>query len=595
MNRTTRAMRVLAIIVLAAMLLGVAGCQSVSAALEGKTRVRWREQAIGDAVAQALGKKYVFFEDLDDVKELTVQSQTPIDIGEVAALPALEKLDLSACKVTDYSVLMAAPKLQTLYVGGDADYAQHIDALGMLQASIPVNDIDTDANYWSKQAVRFFEPAVENAVRAALQKPVGQLTMAETRALRQLKLENVSFASLADLVQCPQLYELTISGCSLTDLQVVTPLTGLLYLNVDNNQITDISAITALAHLQVFSAADNQIRDIAPLRALSALRGVSLNNNPVENHAVLAELTGLEQLGLAHNGLEQVDFLAGLTQLKMLWLDNNRLADLAPLAGLTRLEVLSVGGNRLTSLAPIAPLTGLQKLYAPANNLWDMSEIAHLTNLDTLSLTLNNVMDVRPIAALPKLVSLDIFSNPVVDFAPLADLNRQWAHIDVDLNLARQATDKARQVAKVLLKAGMTDGEKVRAAHDYVCRNTRYDHAAADAGALGYETQSLYASMIRGEAVCVGYAEGVAVLCANMGVAAAVVTGTGDGVAHAWNLVYIDGQPRYVDATWDDPDHGSVIYRDYLLVDAEAFRQGHTWDEELYLRARVRLPQEQAA
>ena len=46
----------------------------------------------------------------------------------------------------------------------------------------------------------------------------------------------------------------------------------------------------------------------------------------------------------------------------------------------------------------------------------------------------------------------------------------------------------------------------------------------------------------------------------------------------------MDGAPYYIDTTWDDPDTGSIVYRDYFMVSGDQLRADHVWDEDLFLR-----------
>ena len=45
----------------------------------------------------------------------------------------------------------------------------------------------------------------------------------------------------------------------------------------------------------------------------------------------------------------------------------------------------------------------------------------------------------------------------------------------------------------------------------------------------------------------------------------------------------LDGAAYYADPTWDDPDEGNLIYREFLLVDEATLRANHEWDSELFL------------
>ena len=67
------------------------------------------------------------------------------------------------------------------------------------------------------------------------------------------------------------------------------------------------------------------------------------------------------------------------------------------------------------------------------------------------------------------------------------------------------------------------------------------------------------------------------------GLPARIITGTGRGVSHAWNLVRIDGKWYQIDLTWDDPvtsnssaSGGAISYNYYNLTDAEMGVE-HKW------------------
>ncbi|KEH88818.1 hypothetical protein Z965_04275 [Clostridium novyi A str. BKT29909] len=63
---------------------------------------------------------------------------------------------------------------------------------------------------------------------------------------------------------------------------------------------------------------------------------------------------------------------------------------------------------------------------------------------------------------------------------------------------------------------------------------------------------------------------------------------------HVWNMVYIDGNWYYVDATWDDPVPyvlGGINYHYYNLSDYEMELgengEAHIWDKTKYPRAEI--------
>ncbi len=105
---------------------------------------------------------------------------------------------------------------------------------------------------------------------------------------------------------------------------------------------------------------------------------------------------------------------------------------------------------------------------------------------------------------------------------------------------------------------GMSEYEKVRLAYEYVIRNTDYVMGAP-------QSQNIQSSMIYHQSVCAGYAREFKYLLDRAGVFCAYVEGDitnrtdGSSEAHAWNLVMIDGEYTFVDATWGDPNYISEV------------------------------------
>jgi hypothetical protein len=62
-----------------------------------------------------------------------------------------------------------------------------------------------------------------------------------------------------------------------------------------------------------------------------------------------------------------------------------------------------------------------------------------------------------------------------------------------------------------------------------------------------------------------------------------LISGTADGIGHAWNLVQLDldGEWYHLDATWDDPipdEKGRTVYNYYMVPD-EMIDDDHSWQE----------------
>ena len=126
-----------------------------------------------------------------------------------------------------------------------------------------------------------------------------------------------------------------------------------------------------------------------------------------------------------------------------------------------------------------------------------------------------------------------------------------------------------------------SDYEKVVFYHDYVVTHTQYGFLEGEDELLPYTAAG---ALLRGTAVCNGYAEALELLLLCSGVDAYMAVGTTDEGNHAWNIVNIDDKWYHVDTTWDDPvpDMGKESIHVYLNVSDSVMEKTHTWNRDAY-------------
>lgn len=128
------------------------------------------------------------------------------------------------------------------------------------------------------------------------------------------------------------------------------------------------------------------------------------------------------------------------------------------------------------------------------------------------------------------------------------------------------------------LPQNASDYDKVKYVYEMVILNTEYNLDAPD-------NQNICSVFLGRESVCLGYAKAVQYLLQRINVEAAVVTGSVlTGESHAWNLVKINGQYYYVDATWGDASYTGTtgedtalfaINYDYLCITTQDITKTH--------------------
>jgi len=181
--------------------------------------------------------------------------------------------------------------------------------------------------------------------------------------------------------------------------------------------------------------------------------------------------------------------------------------------------------------------------------------------------------------------------EPVVPYTEVNRFSELYDAIenkyDVRINDAKveETYNKAKEIVNNVTNTSMSDLQKELALHQYVVQNTAYDYVNYKNGTVPQDSSTAYGTLIKGKAVCQGYADTMKLLLNLAGIEASVITGTAGGENHAWNMVKIDGEYYHLDATWDDPvpDAGDkVSYTYFNLSDKQISKEEHIWESDNY-------------
>lgn len=148
---------------------------------------------------------------------------------------------------------------------------------------------------------------------------------------------------------------------------------------------------------------------------------------------------------------------------------------------------------------------------------------------------------------------------------------------------------RVAQEALSVVTEDMTDVQKAVALHDYLVVNCEYDYENYLNNTIPAESYTAYGALVKGTAVCQGYALAYKYLLQEVGIPCYMVNSS--TMNHAWNMVELGGRRYQVDVTWDDPTwdslgrvgHGNMFVSDKVLEE----RQKHSGWEIAYRGEKV--------
>ena len=161
-----------------------------------------------------------------------------------------------------------------------------------------------------------------------------------------------------------------------------------------------------------------------------------------------------------------------------------------------------------------------------------------------------------------------------VDYYPYADTVSEYTTC---YNKFMSGANKL--LSGVVGNNNLTDVQKALLLHDRLVQWVTYDWEnynkyGANLDLMPDTDFTAYGVFGERVAVCQGYAMAYMYMLDQVGIENDYVDST--TLCHAWNIVYINGKPYHVDATWDDPDMlGMVEHDNFLLSSTGLWNTGH--------------------
>ena len=156
---------------------------------------------------------------------------------------------------------------------------------------------------------------------------------------------------------------------------------------------------------------------------------------------------------------------------------------------------------------------------------------------------------------------------------------------------AKSMNKRVNQIIKSCIKKKMSNYSKVKAVHNWLIRNVKYDYYRLQTNTIPKVSHTAEGALIKKLAVCDGYAHAFQMIMNRLRIPCKFVVGRSQGVGHGWNMVKISGKWYHVDVTFDDPivnnsnDNTKPRYT-YFLKSSAAMSKSHSWKKSRYPKCR---------
>jgi internalin A len=292
------------------------------------------------------------------------------------------------------------------------------------------------------QVVNIPDSGLQATIRAALNKPIGDITIEEMESLTELEsiptnraaapaiesFEGLQFAQNLLVLRLEGDHEYSIpiprgNALATSDLSALSMLPNLRSLLLSRNQLKQPMLPAGLTNLQTLEIFDHALGQLTIPADMLNLQTIKIHGG-LTNLSLPAGLSTLQTLEISDYSLSQFTVPADMLELQTLKIHGG-LTSLSLPAGLTKLRTLDLSHNIAlsTTLALPSGLAALQELRLDRiNGDWSSGRLresilipADLTNLVTLSLSGNELPNVDFLPELPGLQRLELNRNQLTN------------------------------------------------------------------------------------------------------------------------------------------------------------------------------------
>ena len=271
------------------------------------------DRALKDAIGAALGKdpgEPASPQELAGLEALTARNAGIRDLSGLEQAVELKELDLGFNPLADLRPLAALPALESLNLDGAAADLRALAPLARLQRlSLRHNGLD---DLWPLAGLASLTELDVGGNRVEDLSPLAALT-----GLAVLRADRNRIADLWPLASLSRLELLDLGTNCVRDLQPLAGLAQLKALRLDNNALRELHALAGLQALRELGLAGNAVEDLRALSSLTRLRRLDLRGSLVDDLRPLRASPALVWVHVGGSGIEDLAPLEGLPGLTM--------------------------------------------------------------------------------------------------------------------------------------------------------------------------------------------------------------------------------------------------------------------------------------
>ncbi len=186
-----------------------------------------------------------------------------------------------------------------------------------------------------------------------------------------------------------------------------------------------------------------------------------------------------------------------------------------------------------------------------------------------------------------QLSHINNFVNPFNSYSSIKTIYDDSGEITIIVNHLyneeeiRKANTEIDEIIEKTTNDSMSDKQKILAIHDYIINRTKYDVKRADTGNSEYDSARIQGLLYEHYAICSGYTDTMAIILDKLHIPNYKISSK----SHIWNAVYIDGEWKHLDLTWDDPVNSSgkdTLEHNFFLIDSKTLKENDKKDQHLF-------------